>query len=630
METQALELLKKHWGHDRFRPLQWDIIKEVIEKRDVLALLPTGGGKSICFQIPALLNPGVTLVISPLIALMKDQVENLKRRKINAEAIYTGLDYREVDRILDNCVYGHTSLLYVSPERLASELFLERVKKMKINLLAVDEAHCISHWGYDFRPSYLQISELRKYLPEVPLIALTATATPEVVTDIQEKLLFSKKNVLSKSFERSNLTYWVTPTEDKENKLIEILKKFKGSAIVYVQNRRKSRDIATWLKQNNISADFYNAGLTPDQRNKKQNEWIEEKTRVMVSTNAFGMGIDKSNVRVVIHYELPQSIEAYFQEAGRAGRDEDKAFAILLFHPGDGEKMWRKFKESYPEMELVRRVYQALGNYYQLAMGSGKDLGFDFDVVQFSKTYRLEVTPVVNALAILAEEGWVSLTEAVFSPARLQITVQREVLYDYQLKNPKLDIVLKAILRNHQGAFSLPVAIRENNLADQLKISTGQLIQYLNLMAAEHILDYYPKKDQPQLFFLKERVDSNNLTFDLKRINFRKKRTEDQIRAMIDYAQTPHCRSQFLLNYFGQKNAKTCGICDFCKKEAEPEEKIKPLILQLLMDKNYHLEEIIEKIGVEKRRKILNTLQRLVENETIQIKGNQVFINLKE
>ena len=630
MEAQALELLKKHWGHHQFRSLQWDIICEVLEKRDVLALLPTGGGKSICFQIPALMLEGLTLVISPLIALMKDQVENLKQRNIQAAAIYTGLDYKEVDRILDNCVYGHTLLLYVSPERLSSDIFLERIKKMKISLIAVDEAHCISQWGYDFRPSYLQIAELRNILPQIPVIALTATATPEVVLDIQEKLNFPKKNILSKSFERTNLTYWVTNTEDKENKLIEILKKIKGSAIVYVQNRRKSRDVAVWLKQNNISADFYNAGLTPEERNKKQSDWINEKTMVMVSTNAFGMGIDKPNVRVVIHYELPQSIEAYFQEAGRAGRDEKKAFAILLFHSGDGEKLWKKFHESYPSIEFVRRVYQAIGNYFQLAIGSGKDLSFDLDVINFSKTYQLEVTPVIKALEILEEEGWISLTEAVYSPSKLQIIVPREVLYDFQIKNPKLDIVLKTILRNHQGAFSLPVPIRENNLADQLKINTTQLIQYLQLMAAENILEYYPKKDKPQLFFIKERVDSNNLTFDLKRINFRKKRTESQIKAMVDYIENSHCRSQFLLNYFGQSGAKLCGICDFCKKEAEPIEKLKPIILGMLVEKNCFIDEIVENIGFDKREKILKTLQNLVENETILIRGNEVRINLKE
>jgi ATP-dependent DNA helicase RecQ len=630
MEAQALELLKKHWGHHQFRSLQWDIICEVLEKRDVLALLPTGGGKSICFQIPALMLEGLTLVISPLIALMKDQVENLKQRNIQAAAIYTGLDYKEVDRILDNCVYGHNVLLYVSPERLSSDIFLERIKKMKISLIAVDEAHCISQWGYDFRPSYLQIAELRNILPQIPVIALTATATPEVVLDIQEKLNFPKKNILSKSFERTNLTYWVTNTEDKENKLIEILKKIKGSAIVYVQNRRKSRDVAVWLKQNNISADFYNAGLTPEERNKKQSDWINEKTMVMVSTNAFGMGIDKPNVRVVIHYELPQSIEAYFQEAGRAGRDEKKAFAILLFHSGDGEKLWKKFHKSYPSIEFVRRVYQAIGNYFQLAIGSGKELSFDLDVINFAKTYQLEVTPVIKALEILEEEGWISLTEAVYSPSKLQIIVPREVLYDFQIKNPKLDIVLKTILRNHQGAFSLPVTIRENNLADQLKINTTQLIQYLQLMAAENILEYYPKKDKPQLFFIKERVDSNNLTFDLKRINFRKKRTESQIKAMVDYIENSHCRSQFLLNYFGQSEAKPCGICDFCKKEAEPIEKIKPIILGMLVEKNCFIDEIVENIGFDKREKILKTLQNLVENETILIRGNEVRINLKE
>jgi ATP-dependent DNA helicase RecQ len=630
METQAFELLKKYWGHHQFRPLQLEIIREVLNSRDVLALLPTGGGKSVCFQIPALLSEGTTLVISPLIALMKDQVENLKKKQISAAAIYSGMDQREVDRILDNCVFGHTSLLYVSPERLSTDLFQDRVKKMKIPLIAVDEAHCISQWGYDFRPSYLEISKLREVLPGIPVIALTATATSEVVKDIQEKLLFKQKNVLRKSFERPNLTYWVTETEDKENRILEILKKISGPAIIYVQNRRKARDIAVWLNQNKVIADYYHAGLSPDERNKKQTSWIAEKVRVIVSTNAFGMGIDKSNVRLVIHYQIPASMEAYFQEAGRAGRDEAQAFAILLYQKADGKKLWHQFEESFPDLNFVKRVYQALGNYYQLAIGSGKDLGFDFDIIQFSKIYKFELNLVVHAIKQLEEEGWLAVTEAVYAPSRLQIIVSRETLYDFQIKHPKMDLLLKTILRNYQGAFAHPVSIRENFLADQLKISTSDLIRFLQHLSDQRMLDYFPKKDKPQLFFVNERIDSTHLNLDQKKVKFRKSRMKAQITAMVNYAESQICRSQILLQYFDQPSSKPCGTCDVCKKNNKPKAELKSAILSLLMKETLSLDAIIDHLGEDKKDAILQSLQKLVENEVIYIKGTQVFINLKE
>ena len=562
--AQPKDILKQYWGFPSFRSLQEDIIQQVLDGNDTLALMPTGGGKSLCYQVPALCKEGITLVVSPLIALMKDQVHRLQQLQIPAEALYSGMHYREIDRILDNCIYGNIKLLYLSPERLGTELARERISQMKVNLLAVDEAHCISQWGYDFRPSYLQIGTIREVLPDTPVLALTATATPEVVEDIQKQLSFPNENVFQKSFERVNLSYSVLQEENKQKKLLEILRNVKGTGIVYVRNRRKTKEIARWLQQYKIPADFYHGGLNPEERSEKQEQWSNGSTRIMVSTNAFGMGIDKSDVRIVVHLDLPDSLEAYFQEAGRAGRDGGKAYAVQLYNENDRIRLERNFANSYPSLELVKRVYQALGSYYQLAVGSGLGLSLDFDLVEFSSTYKLDVYQTFHCLQALEQAGWIVLTESVFQPSTYKILISREALYDYQLRHPDHEKVLKALLRSQGGAFQHYVRVREKQLGAFLGIPRDVVLRSLHQFHREGVIDYRAAKDKPQMVFLQERVDAQNLRLDYHAFQDRKRRSKARLEAILNYATTPVCRNRQLLQYFGETNEQKCGICDVC------------------------------------------------------------------
>ena len=625
-------ILKKYWGYDVFRPLQLDIIQSALDGKDTLALLPTGGGKSICFQVPALCREGICIVISPLIALMKDQVFNLRKRDIQAAAIYSGMHPKEIDRTFDNCVYGNVKLLYLSPERLVTELAQERIRQMNVNLLAVDEAHCISQWGYDFRPSYLEIAEIRELMPNVPVLALTATATREVVSDIQDRLKFKEKNVFQKSFARENLAYVVRNEEGKMEKLLDILQKVKGSGVVYVRNRRKTKEIAQFLTQKGISAGFYHAGLQPDDRSEKQDAWIADKIRIMVSTNAFGMGIDKPNVRVVVHMELPDSLEAYFQEAGRAGRDGKKAFAVLLYNQTDKLNLEKNYEQAFPELDEIRRVYQALGSYYQLAVGAGKGGSYDFDIIAFTKIFQLNPVKTLNALKALEQAGWLALSEAVFTLSSLQVKVSKEELYDYQLRNPHQDAILKAILRNYQGAFSNYINIRESQLAGFLKISTADVKNSLELLNRDHIIEYFPQTDQPQLIFLEDRVDSAGLTIDYDLYRFRKMRYWDRIQKAIAYAENPVCRSRQLLNYFGEQNDKDCGICDVCLNRNKTElsnadfDAIKTYVQELTANGGLAIEELVKKFPVGTQEKVLQTLNYLLdEGFLLQVEGKMIW-----
>lgn len=548
--------------------MQEDIIQTALDQHDCLALLPTGGGKSLCFQVPALAQEGVCLVVSPLIALMKDQVQQLKARGIRAEAVYAGMAYQDIDRIVDNAVYGHLKFLYVSPERLKTDILQARLPKMPVNLLAIDEAHCISQWGYDFRPAYLEIAQVRELLPDVPVMALTATATPEVVQDIQDKLLFGKSSkVWQKSFVRDNLAYVVRKAEGKMAQLIDMLKKVPGSAVVYVRSRRRCKEIAVELNRHKIPASFYHAGVDMDTRSARQEAWISGEARVMVATNAFGMGIDKADVRLVVHLDLPDSLEAYFQEAGRAGRDGEKAFAVLLFSRDDKDRLLRNYKLSFPKLEQIRQVYRALGSYLQLATGAGEGQSFDFDLAKFSQTYDLDTIQVYHCLKVLEQSGWLILSESVFLPASLQIRVDKDRLYDYQLKNPKLDRILKLILRSYQGAFSHSVHIKEKQLASFLKISINVLRQALLRMHQDNILWYRPVKDQPQLLFLRERVATEQLSIDLPAYKFRQERQLERIKFAIRYVERDVCRSRQLIEYFGEKKTSNCGICDVCLEQ---------------------------------------------------------------
>lgn len=624
---QPVDILRQYWGHPQFRPNQESIIQSVLAGKDTLALLPTGGGKSICFQVPALCQEGICIVISPLIALMKDQVQNLQKKGISAIAIYAGMAYRDIDRLLDNCVLGEVKFLYLSPERLVSDLARERIKRMKVSLIAVDEAHCISQWGYDFRPPYLEIAQIREYFPQVPVIALTATATPEVVADIQTKLAFKDQQVFQSSFGRSNLAYIVRPSEAKEEQLVDILQKVPGSAVVYVRNRRRTKEIAQLLQKKRISADFYHAGLTPDERSNKQDAWVNSRTRVMVSTNAFGMGIDKPDVRTVVHMELPDNLEAYFQEAGRAGRDGLKSYAVLLYNQNDRRSLEFQYEQAFPSLDEARQVYRALGSYFQLALGGGQGESYDFDIASFCQKFQLEAIKSFNCLKLLEQEGWISLSEAVFTPSTLLIKVDKERLYDYQLKNRELDKVLKVILRSYQGVFSSYVSFSEKKLAEYCKISHEQLQRALQQMQQDQVIEYNPQKDKPQLTYLRERIDAAHLTFDTQLYNFRKSRHAERIQKAIAYAEEKICRSQQLLHYFGEKEAPTCGVCDVClerKKQGldgESFERLRQKIQRLLEQEALPVKELVDSFAPKMKDQVLEALT-FMQNEGMLLETN--------
>ncbi|HKK76558.1 MAG TPA: ATP-dependent DNA helicase RecQ [Saprospiraceae bacterium] len=624
---EPIEVLKRYWGYESFRPVQEEIIQSVLNGDDTLALLPTGGGKSICFQVPALCLEGLCIVISPLIALMKDQVENLRKRGVSAVAIHSGMPYPEIDRLLDNCAYGDVKLLYLSPERLHTELFKERLKKMPVSMIAVDEAHCISQWGYDFRPAYLEIASIREDLPNVPIIALTATATPEVCTDIQDKLEFKSGQVFQKSFARDNLAYVVRPSEAKPEELVNILKKVGGSAVVYVRNRRLTKELALLLHRKGIRADYYHAGLEMDKRNQKQEAWLKNKIRVIVSTNAFGMGIDKPDVRLVIHWEMPDSLEGYFQEAGRAGRDGKKAFAVLLYHNSDALKLEKQYELSYPDLKEVRRVYRALGSYYQIAVGAGYGESFDFNLIEFSKTYQFEPIIAFNCLKLLEKEGWIILSDAVYNPASLKVLVNQDQLYDFMLKHPKLDKVLKIILRSYQGAFNHHIHIREQSIAGFLRVERSELQKSLNLLHKEQIIDYRPQNEEPQLFFVNGRMDAATVAFDHTGYNFRKEQQRIRIEKAIHYAETEDCRSRLLLAYFGETEATACGHCDYClaqKKERKLNQKdyqrYRDKLELVLLREALPMEDILASFSPKKKEIVLQTLEYLLDEGQIRQK----------
>lgn len=569
--TDPIHILQQYWGYQSFRPMQADIIDSVLSGQDTLALLPTGGGKSVCYQVPALCREGITLVISPLIALMKDQVYNLRRRNIPAAAIFSGMQRREIDLIFENACNGAYKLLYLSPERLQTELAQARIARMKVNLLAVDEAHCISQWGYDFRPPYLQIAELRTLLPQTPLMALTATATTEVLEDIQDKLAFKTRHVFRQSFRRENLSYSVLYEDKKRDKLLDILKRVPGCGVVYVRSRGETKEIAHFLTQKGISADFYHAGLPAETRHQRQEAWMTNKIRIMVCTNAFGMGIDKPDVRTVVHLNLPDSLEAYFQEAGRGGRDGQKSYAALLYTPSDADRLQAYLKTAFPPLEMVRRVYQALGSYTQIAIGAGQGETFDFDLPHFCQVYKLDHAETHSALKLLEQDGWLLIDDAGYQPARLQIIADRATLYDYQLRNKQADQVIKVILRAYPGIYEQACDINEANIASFAKLppeTIGLIIQHAH---KEGILDFQPRKDKPQLTFLREKVAAENLQLDLARFQFRKQRAEVRVAAAIHYVETRRCRSQLLLTYFNEPESPPCGICDICTGRNKPE-----------------------------------------------------------
>ncbi|MCH2044735.1 MAG: RecQ family ATP-dependent DNA helicase [Saprospiraceae bacterium] len=629
MKTQKTphQVLKQYWGYDDFRPLQLDIVQSVLDGRDTLALLPTGGGKSVCFQVPALCMEGICIVVSPLIALMKDQVQNLQKRGVSAYAIYSGMHYKDIDRIFDNCVHGNVRFLYLSPERLATAIAKARIPQMKVNSIAVDEAHCISQWGYDFRPSYLNIAEIRELLPKTPIVALTATATSQVVDDMQIRLNFrSDAQVFRKSFMRKNLVYVVLKEADKNAKLLDILKKVPGSGVVYVMNRRQTKEIATFLSRNRISADYYHAGLSTDHRSEIQERWIKNKIRIIVATNAFGMGIDKPDVRVVVHMTLPDSLEAYFQEAGRGGRDGKKAFGVLLYNESDRTRLEKQYEQAFPPIKEVRQVYRALGSYYQLAIGAGQGQSFDFELLAFSKNYNLHPLKVLQAFKILTREGYLELTENIFFPPTFQVIVSRDDLYDYRLRNSKMEGLLNAITRQYQGVATHQVNIKEQRLAKSLGMSVKQLNYALYKLHKDKIIDYRPRKDVPQLTFIIERLNAMNITVEQERFQFLKKRHENRMLAALGYAEKIECRSKLLLAYFDEHDSPACGKCDVCleRHKTEPDTKefdqIRDQLKQILKQhRQLGLNKLLAFFPNSKTKRVLYVINHLTENEFLMV-----------
>jgi ATP-dependent DNA helicase RecQ len=545
--------------------MQLDIIQSVGEGRDTLGLLPTGGGKSLTFQVPALAQPGICLVVTPLIALMKDQVEQLNRKGIKAYAIHSGLNYGEIERAYDNCIFGDYKFMYLSPERLSTSMFLEKLPHLKVNLLAIDEAHCISQWGYDFRPSYLKIAEVREHLPGVPVLALTATATPEVVEDIQTQLKFPKRNVFQKSFERSNLAYVVRRSEDKEKQLLKILDGVPGSAVVYVRNRKKTKEYAELIQNHGIGADFFHAGLPQKVKDARQASWMLGDCRVIVSTNAFGMGIDKADVRMVVHMDSPNSLEAYFQEAGRAGRDEKKAFAVLLWSPQDKAQLTRSISTTFPEVDVIRRVYDALGNFFQLAVGFGEHQVLDFNIGRFCAAFGFNVLTLVSSLKILQRAGYLYFTEMADIPSTVMMLMNDYELYKFQVANARLDPFIKVLLRSYTGLFTDYASIDEDLLAKRLNVSRDEVYQAFLQLSRLKVLHYNPQRRTPLITYLQHRFEPRHLKFPPEVYKDRLEQYKDRVESVIDYATTVHvCRSRLLLRYFGEKSSANCGHCDVC------------------------------------------------------------------
>lgn len=560
------EILKKYWNYDAFRPLQEDIINAVLEGKDILALLPTGGGKSICFQVPALAKDGICLVISPLIALMKDQVQNLKNKGINALSIYSGMSFLEVKRTLQNAAHGNYKFLYVSPERLETSLFLEYLPIININLIAVDEAHCISQWGYDFRPPYLRIAQLREHLPTVPVIALTASATVGVQNDICEKLAFStNQQRFQQSFERANLSYSIFNVASKQNKLLEILNNVKGSAIVYCKSRRHTKDIADLLRMNKINASFYHAGLSNEERNKRQEDWINNTTRVMACTNAFGMGIDKPNVRVVVHYEVPDCLENYYQEAGRAGRDGKRAYAVLLYSNKELEDLKLQTNLRYPDKDEIKKVYIALMNHLQIAAGSGEGMSYDFDIAAFAISFKINILTATYAIKTLEQESILSLNNIFFKPSTVIFTIEKDQLAAFENQYPLLDELIKGLLRSYEGIFDFEVTINETQLAKFIQKPLGDMVLQLKQLHQYGIINYVQRKERPQITLLQNRMYADSFVINLQDYLQRKQKFEERVLAILKYtAQTIFCRSKLIAAYFNDKNVKACGICDNC------------------------------------------------------------------
>lgn len=630
--TDYKSILKHYWGYDNFRGIQEDIISSIGSGRDTLGLMPTGGGKSITFQVPALANPGLCLVITPLIALMKDQVQNLRKHGIKAQAVYSGMTREEIVIALENCIFGDYKFLYISPERLGTEIFQNKLRSMKVSMITVDESHCISQWGYDFRPAYLKIADVRKLLPDVPVLALTATATPEVVRDIQVRLAFREENVFRMSFERKNLAYIVRRTEDKSGELLHILNQVQGSAIVYTRNRKRTKEISLFLNQHDISATFYHAGLDNKTKDLRQKGWQAGTYRVMVATNAFGMGIDKPDVRLVIHIDFPDSPEAYFQEAGRAGRDGQKAYAVLLYAQSDKTILKKRISDTFPEKDYIRQVYDHINYYFQMAMGDGRGCTFAFNIDEFCQRFKHFPVRVDSALKILTRAGYLEYTDEQDNASRLIFTLRRDELYRMEEHNQDTEKLLRIILRSYTGLFSDYAYINEETLAQRSGLSRQQVYDTLILLTKRHILHYIPGKKTPYIIYTRERQDTNRIVLNKEVYEDRKKSYEKRIQAMLEYAESnDQCRSRMLLHYFGENNEHYCGQCDVCLekhtsglKKGEYED-IASDIKNLLNRHPHTPQEVIHALSVPEE-KILNVLTYLLSEERIKQENGKLYL----
>ena len=627
---EAVDVLIKYWGHTQFRLKQEEIIKQVIEKRDTLALLPTGGGKSICYQVPALMQEGICLVISPLIALMEDQVQFLKAKGIKSVSITSGMHYNDIDTALTNCIYGGIKFLYLSPERLQNELVQTRIKEMNINLITVDEAHCISEWGHNFRPAYRHISEIREIVPDTPVLALTATATSSVITDIQDNLNFKEHNLIQSSFVRENLSYVVDNTEDKKTRLLKLVNKIKSSVIVYVGSRKAAKEITDFLINNNYSANYYHGGLAAKTRTERQESWTKNQTRIMVATNAFGMGIDKPDVKLVVHLELPATIEAYFQEAGRAGRDGNQAYAFLLANKTDVKKQQDLLKLRYPSIKEIKEVYQQLANHFQLAENVLPEEAISFDIVAFSERYKTSNLKVYNMLKYLEKEEQIKLSDAIHSPSKLMMKVSNAQLYKFQIANKYYDNFLKLLLRSYANLFYNYVIINEQEIANRFNVTIDEVVRLLNKLVQLEIVKYSPKNNNSQITYLKARKDTEKLYLGERKWEERKKYEQEKLEKITNYiSDKGTCRSKLLLHYFGEKECEQCGKCDYCIKEKRQKikeaeyQKITSSLKEILIEKELTIEEICTLLPKTDEKQLITIIQYLFDNDRVGKFGNK-------